>query len=318
MRHRVPDLVGLQRADQVQFELGKLPAQLRKFLQRLLHPVFAEDALPGGERGAHRRFRMGLADRDEAHRVGRAAGGLRSRCDAAAHRAQIGRDEFRIRRLFHNGSIPGTKQPMTRRREAARRVFAMSAPYYRLLRTAAASLSLLAIVLTAGCGSEPVREARDPITGRLPAPPPTQAAIEDPQHTDATLFTVLGLATPESERNVGPLTGNTVSPVLWEAARDTLGFAGFSSEDPMTGLLVTNWYSPPAKRGERLRVSVFILSRALRSDSLSVTVDRQVGSPTGQWADAPVSTETVTDLEAAILLRARQIHAERYRSTYYK
>ena len=89
----------------------------------------------------------------------------------------------------------------------------MSAPYYRLLRTAAASLSLLALGLTAGCGSEPVREARDPITGRLPAPPP-QAVIADPQHTDATLFTVLGLATPESERNVGPLTGNTVSPVL--------------------------------------------------------------------------------------------------------
>lgn len=199
----------------------------------------------------------------------------------------------------------------------------MSAPYYRLLRTAAASLSLLAaglaVGLTAGCGSEPRREARDPITGRLPAPPPqSQAAIADPQRTDATLLTVLGLARPESERNVGPLTGNTVSPVLWEAARDTLGFAGFASEDAMTGLLVTNWYSPPAKPGERLRVSVFILSRALRSDSLSVTVERQVGSPTGQWADAPVSIETVTDLETAILLRARQIHAERYRSTYYK
>ena len=93
---------------------------------------------------------------------------------------------------------------------------------------------------------------------------------------------MLGLAKRESERNVGPQTGNTVSPVLWEAARDALGFAGFASEDPMTGLLVTNWYSPPAKPNERLRISVFILSRALRSDSLSVTVDRQVaGRATG-------------------------------------
>jgi len=194
----------------------------------------------------------------------------------------------------------------------------MSVPYYRLLRAAAASLSLLAIGLTAGCGSEPPREARDPITGRLPAPPVTQAAIDDPQHTDETIFTVLGLAKRDSERNIGPLTGNAVSPVVWEAARDTLGFAGFASEDPMTGLLVTNWYSPPAKPNERLRISAFILSRALRSDSLSVTIDRQVQARTGQWSDAPVSSDTVSELETAILLRARQIHAERYRSTNYQ
>jgi hypothetical protein len=212
---------------------------------------------------------------------------------------------------------------MTRRREAARRVFAMSVPYYGLLRAAAASLSLLAaglaVGLITGCGSEPPREARDPVTGRLPAPPAaTQTAIDDPQRTDETLLTLLGLATRESERMAGAQTGRSVSPVLWEAARDALGFAGFASEDPMTGLLVTNWYSPPAKPNERLRVSAFILSRALRSDSLSVTIDRQVGSPTGQWTDAPVSTDTVAELETAILLRARQMYAEQYRRTNYK
>jgi hypothetical protein len=211
---------------------------------------------------------------------------------------------------------------MTRRREVARRVFEMSVPYYRLPRWAAASLSLsalgLIVGLTAGCGSEPRREARDPITGRLPAQPARQAAIDDPQRTDATLWTVLGLARRESERVAGPQTGNTVSPVLWEAARDALDFNGFASEDPITGLLVTNWYSPPDKPNERLRVSVFILSRALRSDSLSVTIDRQVGSPTGQWEDAPVSTDTISDLETAILLRARQVHAEQYRRTHYR
>ena len=87
----------------------------------------------------------------------------------------------------------------------------------------------------------------------------------------------------------------------------------------MTGLLVTNWYSPPGKPNERLRVSVFILSRALRSDSLSVTVDRQEQvADAAQWADTPVAAETVANLETEILLRARQIHAERYRSTYYQ
>ena len=72
----------------------------------------------------------------------------------------------------------------------------MSAPYYRLLRTAAASLSLLAaglaVALTAGCGSEPAREARDPVTGRLPAQAQAQArpAIDDPQRTEDTSATI--------------------------------------------------------------------------------------------------------------------------------
>jgi hypothetical protein len=137
-------------------------------------------------------------------------------------------------------------------------------------------------------------------------------------NTEATLWTVLGFAKPESEQQVGPQTGNTVSPILWQAVEDTLHFAGFASEDPMAGLLVTNWYSPPGKPNERLRVSIFIMSRALRSDSITVTVERQTGSAAGQWNDAPVARDVVTGLENAILQRARQIHAERYRDTMYK
>ncbi len=46
-------LVGLQRPDQVQGEIGKFLAQRREFRLRLLHPVLAEDAMAGGERVAH-------------------------------------------------------------------------------------------------------------------------------------------------------------------------------------------------------------------------------------------------------------------------
>jgi hypothetical protein len=86
----------------------------------------------------------------------------------------------------------------------------------------------------------------------------------------------------------------------------------------MTGLLVTDWYSPQGKPNERLRVSGFVLSRALRSTSLAVTVEREARSPVGGWREAPVARDVVTGLENAILQRARQIHAERYRNTMYK
>jgi hypothetical protein len=188
----------------------------------------------------------------------------------------------------------------------------MSARHYRPLLGLAASISLLLPALLAGCGSNP-GAGLDPITGAKPQQPAarTAAAQDD---TDETIFTVLGLAKRESQRNVGPQTGAGVSPLLWEAAHDALKFAGISSEDPMTGLVVTNWYSPRGNPSERLRITSFITSRALRSDSLTVSVQRQLNS-NGQWQDAPVDRDVVSGLENDILLRARQIHAERYRTS---
>jgi hypothetical protein len=187
----------------------------------------------------------------------------------------------------------------------------MSSDYYRALLAVAASLSLL----VAGCGG-----AQLPVEagGRAANQPPPQAATARPDageiDTEATLWTVLGLARKPSQRAIGPQTGDQVSPVLWQAALDTLRFAGTASEDPMTGLLVTEWYSPGGKPQERLRVSVYILSRALRSDSVAVTVEREERAASG-WRSTPVAKDVVAGLETAILQRARQIHVERRQQT---
>ena len=191
----------------------------------------------------------------------------------------------------------------------------MSARYYGLLLGVAASISLV----LAGCSSDRAAKAPAiPATGQSAAPNAArQATTSESDDTDATLWTVLGLAKRQSQRNIGPQTGDSVSPELWQATQDTLHFAGTGSEDPMTGLLMTQWYSPPVKPNERLRVSVFILSRALRSDSVAVTVERQVRAPAGAWQDTPVARDVVAGIENAILQRAQQIHAGRYRDTMY-
>jgi hypothetical protein len=201
----------------------------------------------------------------------------------------------------------------------------MSARYYRLLPAFAATLSVLLpgllpgllSVLLAGCGSDPpVASAAAPQPAAAqPAPAQVAASEPDDIDTEATIWTVLGMSKRPSERAIGPQTGDKVSPLLWEAAHDTLNFVKVASEDPMTGVLQTDWYSPPGKPNERMRVSVFILSRALRSDALSVTIDRQQRSPTGQWSDASIAKDAVAELETAVLLRARHIRAERYRNT---
>ena len=174
----------------------------------------------------------------------------------------------------------------------------MPIAYYRLSSALLASLSLMLAACTHQVPSQLAAVTPPPKPGTQPA---------DPLHTDATLWTVLHLARKPPPPNSGPHIGGMVSPVLWKAARDTLAFVPLASEDPLTGVLATEWYSPPDKPDERLKVSVYILSRALLSSSLAVRVERQTRSPQGQWSDAPVDENVNTKLETAILDRARQI-----------
>jgi len=208
----------------------------------------------------------------------------RRRRDPLLDGGEIGRDN-----PFHSSSIPGKDR-------------AMSFTYYRASAALAASLSL---ALAACAASPPAEQAQ----GQPSATETQKAASSGPEEmdTEANIFTVLGLAKKGSVKDPGPETGRTVSPILWQAAHDTLDFVKYASEDPLTGSIVTDWYSPPGNPNVRYRINVFILSRALHSDSLTVTVDRQQRSADGQWAETTVARQVETDLENAILSRARQL-----------
>ena len=169
--------------------------------------------------------------------------------------------------------------------------------YYRLSPALVASLSLM----LAACAHDPSQLAA------VAGPPKPDARPATGLNTDATIWTMLGIAKKRPPPTSGPHIGGTVSPVLWKAAHDTLDFVKIASEDPLTGVLATEWYSPRDKPDERFKISVYILSRALLSSSLAVRVRRQTRSPQGQWVDAPVDEKVDTDLEAAILDQARRI-----------
>jgi hypothetical protein len=173
----------------------------------------------------------------------------------------------------------------------------MPISHYRPSVAFAASLSL---ALAACVASQPAQQ---------PSEKQQTASASEPEDidTEANILTILGLAKKDSVKDPGPRTGRTVSPILWQAAQDTLDFVSYASEDPLTGSIVTDWYSPAGKPNERFRVNVFILSRALRSDSIAVTVDRQERSATGQWSETTIARQVETDLENAILSRARQL-----------
>ncbi len=106
---------------------------------------------------------------------------------------------------------------------------------------------------------------------------------------------------------VGGGSGIGVNSFLWRASLDTISFMPLASADPFGGVIITDWYSPPESRTERFKINLYILGRDLRADGVRAAVFRQLQENSGNWVDAAVETQTPTDLENAILTRARQL-----------
>lgn len=98
-----------------------------------------------------------------------------------------------------------------------------------------------------------------------------------------------------------------VNSFLWRATLDTLSFMPLQSADPYGGVIITDWYNNPEKPDERFKATVYILDTRLRADGLNVTVFKQNRDGAGGWSDAAVTAQTETDIENAILTRARQL-----------
>ncbi len=114
----------------------------------------------------------------------------------------------------------------------------------------------------------------------------------------------------------GELLGNAVNggggslPVnrfLWQASLDTLDFMPLASTDPFTGVIATDWSTPPGAAGERVKVTVYVLNPDLAASALKVAVFREVRTEEGIWTPASVNPDTPRQLEDAILTKARQI-----------
>ena len=97
-----------------------------------------------------------------------------------------------------------------------------------------------------------------------------------------------------------------VNSYLWRASLDALSFMPLVQTDSAGGVIVTDWYANPSNPGERMKITVTILDRDLRSDALRVAASRQI-SQGGLWVDAPVQAATVQRLEDVILTKARDL-----------
>lgn len=108
----------------------------------------------------------------------------------------------------------------------------------------------------------------------------------------------------------GGNAGIGVNAFLWRASLDTVSFMPLSSADPFGGVIITDWYSPPEVPSERFKMTVYILDRQLRADGIKVSVFRQQLASGNRWVDSSVGLGTATELENAILTRARQLRSD--------
>lgn len=119
-------------------------------------------------------------------------------------------------------------------------------------------------------------------------------------------FSLFGGGGKKSSSATGqPMIG--VNGYLWRATLDTLSFMPLASADPYGGVIITDWFVNPEQPTERFKATVYILDSRLRADGLNVAVFKQVKDAQGNWTDAASAGQTETDLENAILTKARQL-----------
>lgn len=160
-------------------------------------------------------------------------------------------------------------------------------------------LALTSVLLLTACGSNIKTEASYPDTDR------------DRLYRYGSLTGGEGgislLGKGGNRHNEDEQSGIGVNSFLWRGALDTISFMPLTSADPFGGVIMTDWYTPPATPNERTKVQVYVLARELRADAIRATVFRQIKTAAGAWADAPVAADSGTKLENAILTRAREL-----------
>jgi len=169
-----------------------------------------------------------------------------------------------------------------------------------VLRPFALSGVLLACMALSACGGSSVRPVGEDEYQDYRTMGPERGRLTQ----NDSLFTF-------GTRKGGPEEGGAlgVNAYLWRGALDTLGFMPLASADPFGGVIITDWYQPPASDGERFKMTAYILGRQLRADAIKISIFRQVLRG-NQWVDAPVSPVTTSEIENKVLARARELRSQ--------
>ncbi len=153
------------------------------------------------------------------------------------------------------------------------------------------SLLLLSITLLTACSSlkiQPVEQPEEPVsilTGKSGG-----SKISDFMGSNE-----LGASLP-------------VNAILWRAALDIASFVALDDVDTFGGSIITEWHQPQDNPNERLKLTIFVVGRELRSDAIKVQAHVQNRND-GEWIDAGRDKDLSRKIENLILTRARELRA---------
>ena len=111
--------------------------------------------------------------------------------------------------------------------------------------------------------------------------------------------------------NTNDNNGMPVNAILWRAALEIVSLLPIADVDTFGGTIISEWYSHPDSPNERIKLTIFVVDRELRSDAVRVTVHVQTRDGVdGTWSGSARDEEFARRLEDLILNRAREIRAE--------
>jgi len=168
-------------------------------------------------------------------------------------------------------------------------------------------LALAVPLLVTACGeANPQYNYPERATARRAGSPSSYYSKPGEEQSIFGGLNLFGGKSRDDAADSGGGAGIGVNSFLWRATLDTLSFMPLTSADPFGGVIITDWYQPPESPGERFKITVYILDKALRADGVRASVFKQ-REYNGGWIDAAVDPSTATDIENKILTRAREI-----------
>ena len=97
-----------------------------------------------------------------------------------------------------------------------------------------------------------------------------------------------------------------INAFLWRASLNILSIAPLISTDALGGTIISDWYINKNIKNQRFKITVFILSRELRSDGIKVKVHIQ-NFKNNVWSETIADKDLANKIEENILNEARNI-----------
>ena len=97
-----------------------------------------------------------------------------------------------------------------------------------------------------------------------------------------------------------------VNGYLWRATLNILSVAPLISTDALSGTIITDWYANKNIQNQRLKITVYINSNELKSESIKIKVEIQ-SFKNNIWSQPLTSNSLATQIEDSILNEARNL-----------